>query len=89
MLINRATVPVAHNSSSLPIHQPFCHSAEGWGPISRTFYDFTPCFLAVPNAVIALFGIVPGAITVWWLYSRQSKQPTPKDWHYFAKLVRL
>jgi ATP-binding cassette subfamily C (CFTR/MRP) protein 1 len=89
MLIYRAVGTVASNSSSILARQPFCINEEGWGPISLTFYDFTPCFLAIPNAVIALFGIIPGGITIWWLYSKQSKQPTPKDWHYFAKLVSL
>jgi hypothetical protein len=69
-------------------HQPFCHDAEGWGPLSVFRYDFTPCFADVPQAAVALAGIIAGAATIWWLLNKQSKQPTEKDWHYFTKLVR-
>jgi hypothetical protein len=68
-------------------HQAFCHNAEGWGPLSVFRYDFTPCFVDVPHAVVALAGIVSGALTVWWLLTKQSKQYTEKDWHYYTKLV--
>jgi hypothetical protein len=84
---------VSNISSTLPYHsqqyQPFCHNVEGWGPLSVLRYDFTPCFVDVPLAVVSLFGIVSGSLTIWWLLSKQSKQPTEKDWHYYAKLVRF
>ena len=38
--------------------QPLCGSSEGWGPISRDRYDFTPCFLDVWIAVVAAVGIL-------------------------------
>jgi ATP-binding cassette subfamily C (CFTR/MRP) protein 1 len=50
-------------------------------------YDFTPCFLDVPYAAVALFGILLGGGSVWYLLEKKSKQPTEKDWHYFTKLV--
>lgn len=68
-------------------YEPLCHNVEGWGPLSVLRYDFTPCFLDVPQASVALFGILGGAGTIWYLLTRQSRQPTRKDWHYFAKLV--
>jgi ATP-binding cassette, subfamily C (CFTR/MRP), member 1 len=86
ILIPRAITPTLENSTTLS-YQPFCHNAEGWGPLSVFRYDFTPCFLDVPHAVIALFGIIAGALTTWWLLMKKSKQPTEKDWHYYAKLV--
>jgi ATP-binding cassette subfamily C (CFTR/MRP) protein 1 len=51
-------------------------------------YDFTPCFLDVWIAVVAVFGIVGGAGAAWWLYRQCSKQPVKKNWHFYAKLVR-
>ncbi|KAF2672384.1 ABC transporter family protein [Microthyrium microscopicum] len=67
--------------------QFFCHNYEGWGPFSDGYYDFTPCFVDVPVVAVSLFGIITGAITIWYLLNKQSKQPTPKDWHYYTKLV--
>lgn len=78
--------PTVSNSTS-PVRQPFCHNSEGWGPLSVFRYDFTPCFVDVPFAVIASFGILAGSFTVWRLLTRGSKQPTEKDWHYYTKLV--
>lgn len=83
---------VSTNSTITAHHgdvQPFCHNWEGWGPISLQFYDFTPCFRDVPVAVVSVFGIITGSITLWLLLKGKSKQPTPKDWHYYTKLVRL
>jgi hypothetical protein len=68
-------------------HAFLCHNGEGWGPLSNSIFDFTPCFLAVPNAAIALFGVVIGGATIWWLRNKESKHPTPKNWHYYLKLV--
>jgi hypothetical protein len=87
MEIRSAVATAASNSSLVTEHQLFCHSIEGWGPISQWFYDFTPCFLAVPTLSVALFGIIVGGFTIWWLLEKHSKQPTRKDWHYFTKLV--
>jgi ATP-binding cassette subfamily C (CFTR/MRP) protein 1 len=70
-------------------HQPFCHNAEGWGPLSAFRYDFTPCFIDVPVALVSLFGIIPGALALWRLLATQSRQPTTKDWHFYSKLVGL
>ncbi|KAF4625390.1 hypothetical protein G7Y89_g12777 [Cudoniella acicularis] len=47
--------------------QPFCGNSEGWGPIANGRYDFTPCFMDVWVATVAAFGILGGAIAVWWL----------------------
>jgi hypothetical protein len=80
-------VSALNNTSSTQLHQPFCHNDEGWGPLSLLRYDFTPCFVDVPHALAALFGIVLGSLTIWWLSTKASKQPTEKDWHYYTKLV--
>jgi ATP-binding cassette subfamily C (CFTR/MRP) protein 1 len=81
-------VTEVNQTSSPSITHRFCHNAEGWGPLATHGYDFTPCFLDVPPAVIALFGIIAGGATIWWLLTNTSKQTTEKDWHYFTKLVR-
>ncbi|TID23587.1 abc metal ion transporter [Venturia nashicola] len=83
--IHRAVSSTSSNSTSLT-RQPFCHNSEGWGPLSLLRYDFTPCFIDVPFAVIASFGILTGAFTIWRLLTGNSKQPTKRDWHYYTKL---
>jgi ATP-binding cassette subfamily C (CFTR/MRP) protein 1 len=86
MKFSRAAIAVSNSSSTIHL-QPFCHNYEGWGPLSAIRYDFTPCFVDVPQAAVALFGLVVGAATIWWLVTKTSKQPTEKNWHYFSKLV--
>jgi hypothetical protein len=92
MIITRFPLSVVANNSSAVVmeqHSFLCHNVEGWGPLSNSLFDFTPCFLAVPNAAVALFGIIIGGLTVWWLRNKESRHPTPKDWHYYLKLVRI
>jgi hypothetical protein len=67
--------------------QPFCGNEEGWGPMSPFRYDFTPCFIDVWVATVAAFGIVVGAIAVWWLLKRKQPTPVSKDWHFWIKQV--
>jgi ATP-binding cassette, subfamily C (CFTR/MRP), member 1 len=75
------------NSTAHPVHQPFCHSDEGWGPLSLLRYDFTPCFLDVGVSAVSLFGLLFGILTIWLLVTKESKQPTERNWHYYTKLV--
>ncbi len=83
--------PLAHGYLHASKHhsQPLCGNSEGWGPISPIRYDFTPCFLDVWIAVVAVFGIVGGAGALWYLYSKCPPQPVKRDWHFFAKLSTL
>lgn len=67
--------------------QPLCGNAEGWGPLSPFRWDFTPCFLDVWIAIVAVFGIVGGIGAIIYL-RRQPAPPVKKDWHFYAKLVR-
>lgn len=67
--------------------QPLCGSSEGWGPISRDRYDFTPCFLDVWIATVAAAGILGGTGAVWYLMRKCTAQPVKKNWHFYAKLV--
>lgn len=66
---------------------PWCGNAEGWGPISSIRYDFTPCFLDVGIASVALYGLLGGAAAIVWLVRSARPQPVPKNWHFYAKLV--
>ena len=66
--------------------QPLCGNIEGWGPLSPHRWDFTPCFLDVLVAVVAVGGIVAGAGAIWYLM-RKEKETVRKDWHFWAKLV--
>ncbi|OJD26430.1 hypothetical protein ACJ73_02192 [Blastomyces percursus] len=85
------TTPSASNvSSALPSalarRQPLCGDNEGWGPISGTRYDFTPCFLDVWVSLVAGWGLVMGAGAIWFLLNKRTAQPVQKNWHFYAKL---
>ena len=66
--------------------QPFCGNQEGWGPISPFRYDFTPCFLDIWISFVAVFGILFGAVAIWWLFKRRIPSVVQKDWHFYTKL---
>ena len=67
--------------------QPLCGNVEGWGPISPSRYDFTPCFLDVWITTVAIYGIVFGAAALWWLWKWKSPSSVGKDWHFYTKLL--
>jgi len=67
--------------------QPVCGNVEGWGPLSPYRYDFTPCFLDVWIATVAVGGIVLGTGAIWYLLKRREPQAVKKNWHFYAKLV--
>ncbi len=67
--------------------QPLCGNEEGWGPLSPFRYDFTPCFIDVWVAAVAVFGLVAGPITVWWLLRWRRPTHVAKDWHFWTKQV--
>jgi hypothetical protein len=67
--------------------QPLCGNKEGWGPISRDRYDFTPCFMDIWVSTVAVFGIFAGLIAVWWLVRRKTKGEVVKNWHFWTKQV--
>lgn len=67
--------------------QPLCGNEEGWGPMSPFRYDFTPCFIDVWVAAVAVFGVVVGSLTVWWLIRRRKPTELAKDWHFWTKQV--
>lgn len=67
--------------------QPLCGNTEGWGPISRFRYDFTPCFLDVWISSVGAFGLVFGAAAVWYLWKRRKPSPVDKNWHFYTKLA--
>ncbi|EUC38041.1 hypothetical protein COCCADRAFT_83812 [Bipolaris zeicola 26-R-13] len=69
--------------------QPLCGNPEGWGPISPIRYDFTPCFLDVWIAGVAVFGVLGGAGALWYLYRHCSPQPVKRNWHFYAKLTTI
>ena len=64
-----------------------CMNAEGWGPLSPFRYDFTPCFLDIWIATVAVFGLFAGGIAFWYLVRFNVPQPVKRDWHYYVKLV--
>lgn len=69
--------------------QPLCGNEEGWGPLSPFRYDFTPCFLDVWVASVALFGIVLGLLAVVWLLRMRKPAEVVKGWHFWTKQVRM
>jgi len=68
-------------------HHLLCGNAEGWGPLSRFRYDFTPCFMDVWISSVAVFGILFGAVAIWWLVKRKQTTRVEKDWHFWTKQV--
>lgn len=69
--------------------QPLCGNEEGWGPLSPFRYDFTPCFLDVWVASVALFGLVLGLLAVVWLLRMRKPTEVVKGWHFWTKQVRM
>lgn len=67
--------------------QPLCGNEEGWGPMSPFRYDFTPCFIDVWTSLVAVFGIVIGALALWLLLRKSKVVDLPKDWHFWTKQV--
>jgi ATP-binding cassette, subfamily C (CFTR/MRP), member 1 len=68
--------------------QPLCGNEEGWGPLSPFRYDFTPCFIDVWIATVAVFGLLFGSIAIWWLVTKTSQTlSTAKNWHFWIKQV--
>lgn len=65
--------------------QPLCGNEEGWGPLSPFRYDFTPCFIDVWVAAVAVFGVVVGSLTIWWLLHRRKPFELAKGGHFWAK----
>ncbi|KAK7428905.1 ATP-binding cassette glutathione S-conjugate transporter ycf1 [Neonectria magnoliae] len=59
--------------SASAFKQPLCGNEEGWGPISRYRYDFTPCFIDVWIAAVAVFGLLIGPLAVWWLVVKKQQ----------------
>jgi ATP-binding cassette, subfamily C (CFTR/MRP), member 1 len=70
-----------------PSSAPLCHDAEGWGPMSPTRYDFTPCFMDLWVALVAGFALLLGPGALWFLRYKQVPQPVGRNWHFYAKLV--
>ncbi|KJR80768.1 uncharacterized protein SPSK_04818 [Sporothrix schenckii 1099-18] len=72
-------------SASAEADQTFCRNVEGWGPLSPFRYDFTPCFLDVGVASVAVFGIVAGALALWWLLAKKPSNGLAKDGTFWIK----
>lgn len=68
--------------------QTLCYDREGWGPLSPTRFDFTPCFLDVLVVALAVFGVTAGSAAVVYLLRLKRPAPVAKNWHFYAKLVR-
>ncbi|KAI5459860.1 P-loop containing nucleoside triphosphate hydrolase protein [Mariannaea sp. PMI_226] len=70
--------------------QPLCGNEEGWGPLSPHRYDFTPCFIDVWIASVAVFGLVIGSLAVWWLLvKKHHNESQPKNTHFYIKQTLL
>lgn len=76
-------------SATKDFKQPLCGNEEGWGPLSPFRYDFTPCFIDVWVFVVAVFGILGGALAVWYVLRKRKPTELSKDWHFWIKQVRL
>ncbi|KAI6778837.1 Metal resistance protein-like protein [Emericellopsis cladophorae] len=65
--------------------QPLCGNKEGWGPMSPFRYDFTPCFIDVWIAIVAVGGLVLGLGSVWFLRKKKPIATGVKDMPFFLK----
>lgn len=74
-------------SASAADRQPLCGNKEGWGPLSPYRYDFTPCFIDVWIAGVAVFGLVLGSGAVWFLRKEKQTMGTDKNFHFWLKQV--
>ncbi|KAI5868128.1 ABC transporter type 1, transmembrane domain-containing protein [Durotheca rogersii] len=64
---------------------PFCGNEEGWGPLSPFRYDFTPCFVDVWVFAVAVFGILCGALAVWYVLRREKPNVASRGWPFWIK----
>lgn len=71
--------------------QPLCGNEEGWGPLSPYRYDFTPCFIDVWVATVAVYGLLFGPIAIWWLLKKkqQLEHGATKNLHFWIKQILL
>ncbi|KAI1484022.1 hypothetical protein K445DRAFT_362615 [Daldinia sp. EC12] len=72
-------------SATKDFKQPLCGNEEGWGPLSPFRYDFTPCFIDIWVFAVAVFGILGGALAVWYILRKQKPVEVSKDWHFWLK----
>jgi ATP-binding cassette subfamily C (CFTR/MRP) protein 1 len=76
----------SHYLDASPAHrQPLCGNVEGWGPLSPFRYDFTPCFIDVWIAIVAVGGVLLGAGTIWWLRKKQEQYKSTQNIHLWIK----
>lgn len=73
--------------SSSAFKQPLCGNEEGWGPMSPHRFDFTPCFIDVWIAAVAVFGLFIGSLAVWWLTKKQQNAAQSKTTQFYIKQV--
>lgn len=71
--------------------QPLCGNKEGWGPISKYRYDFTPCFIDVWIATVSVYALILGPVAIWWLLSKKKpvEEGCSKNAHFYIKQVRF
>lgn len=74
-------------SATKDFKQPLCGNEEGWGPLSPFRYDFTPCFIDIWVFAVAIFGILGGALAVWYVLMKRKPAEVAKDWHFWFKQV--
>lgn len=69
--------------------QPLCSNEEGWGPISKYRYDFTPCFIDVWLATVSVYALVLGPVALWWLLTKKKpmEEGSSKNAHFYIKQV--
>lgn len=84
-----ALSPSSYASAAKHKVQPLCGNSEGWGPLSPIRFDFTPCFLDVWIAAVAVYGILFGSGAIWYLMRKQKPLPVKENWHFYTKLVCL
>ncbi|KAK6454241.1 P-loop containing nucleoside triphosphate hydrolase protein [Scheffersomyces xylosifermentans] len=76
------------NVTKLPNTWLSCSSTDGWGPLSETYNDLTPCFLqGVLIGGSAALMVVVGSYQVYSLRQRKPSISNRVGWQFFAKLL--
>ncbi|KAG6057778.1 hypothetical protein E4U17_000949 [Claviceps sp. LM77 group G4] len=77
----------SHYLSLSGFKQPLCGNEEGWGPISRYRYDFTPCFIDVWLATVSVYALILGPLAIWWLLRKKKplEGEATKNAHFWIK----
>ncbi|KAJ6439613.1 LOW QUALITY PROTEIN: multidrug resistance-associated protein 1 [Purpureocillium lavendulum] len=67
-----------------------CSDSEGWGPLTLSGDNITPCFSSSLTLAVSMFGLAAGVPTLWWLAETTSIESRRQiGWQYWTKMVAV